>query len=72
MQLSSSGDIYIGGNFTGTDKTNVNYSNIVQYDSSVNQLKSLSSGGLNGPVHSIVTTSTGKTSHFNKTIKQIN
>lgn len=54
------GDIYIGGNFTGTDKSNGKYSNIVKYDTSVGQLKALENEGFNGIVQSLVCTDTGK------------
>ncbi|KAK4517550.1 uncharacterized protein ATC70_000890 [Mucor velutinosus] len=50
--------IYMAGNFSGTDKSNNKYSNIVQYDASARQLKALPNQGLNGPVESIVCTDT--------------
>ena len=55
MQSMDNGDLFIGGNFTGTDKSNAKYSNIVQFVSSANQLKSLN-GGLNGMVETMTTT----------------
>lgn len=59
MEVLSNGDIYLGGKFTGTDKANSQYTNIVQYDSSANQLRALASGGLDGTVQSITATLTG-------------
>jgi hypothetical protein len=54
------GNVYIGGNFTGTDKTNVTYTNIVQYDSSTSEIKALENGGLDGVVQSVACSDTGK------------
>lgn len=52
--------MFIGGNFTGTDKSNAKYNNIVQFDSSANTLKALAGGGLNSVVYSLDATSSGK------------
>ncbi|KAI8992503.1 cortical protein marker for cell polarity-domain-containing protein [Pilobolus umbonatus] len=35
------GNVYIGGNFTGTDKSNNKYTNLARYDSTTNTIKSL-------------------------------
>lgn len=59
MKLVDNGDIYIGGNFSGTDKSNAKYTNIAQFDSSANQMKALTGGGLNSIVQSIDATSSG-------------
>ncbi|KAG2237121.1 hypothetical protein INT48_004623 [Thamnidium elegans] len=58
MQLSSNGDMYIGGTFSGIDKTNKRYNNIIRYDSAAKQLKPLTGYGLNGAVNSIDVTPT--------------
>ncbi|GAN01274.1 cellular morphogenesis protein [Mucor ambiguus] len=50
--------IYMAGNFSGSDKSNNKYTNIVQYDASARQLKALPNQGFNGPVESIVCTDT--------------
>lgn len=52
-------NIYMAGNFSGSDKSNNKYTNIVQYDVHARQLKALSNQGFNGPVESIVCTDTG-------------
>ncbi|RCI03412.1 hypothetical protein CU098_005698 [Rhizopus stolonifer] len=52
MQLVDN-HVLLAGNFSATDKSNVKYSNLVQYDMAANQLKSLTNGGLNGPVESM-------------------
>jgi hypothetical protein len=54
------GNVYIGGNFTGTDKTNTTYTNIVQYDSTANEIKALQNNGVNGIVQSVACSDTGK------------
>ncbi|CAO3692597.1 unnamed protein product [Rhizopus stolonifer] len=54
-------DLYIAGRFTGTDQSKSNYSNIVQFDGSTKQLKSLTSGGTNGIIKSLaIATQTGE------------
>lgn len=59
MQVNSNDDLYLAGTFTGKDKLNSPYTNIVQYDASVNQLRALAGGGLDGVIQSMVATSTG-------------
>lgn len=61
MEVLANGDLYLAGSFTGKDKTNAQYTNIVQYDSSIKQLRALTGGGLNGAINSIAATSTGIT-----------
>lgn len=59
MDISGT-DIYIAGNFTGTDKSKGRYTNIVKYDTNANQLKALQGQGFDGIVHSLVCADTGK------------
>ncbi|KAI8988035.1 cortical protein marker for cell polarity-domain-containing protein [Mycotypha africana] len=47
-------NIYIGGNFSGTDTINGSYSNILRYDLSTNLVKALPQGGVNGMVETII------------------
>lgn len=66
------GNIYIGGNFTGTDKSNIKYTNIIQYDPTINQMKALENGGVNGIVESIACSDTGKKKALQLQYRNIN
>lgn len=57
IKLMDNGDMFIGGNFSGTDTFNAKYNNIVQFDSSANKLRALTGGGLDNVVQSIDATS---------------
>ncbi|KAI8878452.1 hypothetical protein K501DRAFT_31212 [Backusella circina FSU 941] len=51
--------VYIGGKFTSTDSSGSNYTNIVSYDTTSNQMKALGESGPNGPVYSLSASNTG-------------
>ena len=52
--------LYLGGSFSGTDKSNGTYANFVQYETTASQLKSVPNNGFDGPVNAIACSSTGK------------
>ncbi|KAI8386904.1 cortical protein marker for cell polarity-domain-containing protein [Blakeslea trispora] len=50
--------LYLGGSFSGTDKSNGTYANFVQYETTASQLKSVPNNGFDGPVNAIACSST--------------
>jgi hypothetical protein len=58
--VSINDDIYIGGDFSGTDILGLGYSNIVHYNIKTSTLQALQGGGVNGIVNTIVASSEGK------------